>query len=215
MNPKKRLLLTFVILLVAGITVIAALIYQNGKGYDEDTNRTEDMIPADRGMEETVSQDMLEMDQTKFQYSLPDGFYLEYEDSAIDGGCMKEYMDHDYQKVVDVYLYEIHKEDVGILDPDHPERSAVYNDVTVDADEWLRQMRLTFLERDDESDISTEEKENVAIQYFIKYHKNEDGIMQGTLAGVLKIDAEHYYCVKISEFDQDEAPDIEKYKVLF
>ena len=41
MNPKKRLLLTFVILLVAGITVIAALIYQNGKGYDEDTNRTE------------------------------------------------------------------------------------------------------------------------------------------------------------------------------
>ena len=34
--------------------------------------------------------------------------------------------------------------------------------------------------------------------------------MQGTLAGVLKIDAEHYYCVKVSEFDQDEAPDIEK-----
>ena len=111
MNPKKRLLLTFVILLVAGITVIAALIYQNGKGYDEDTNRTEDMIPADRGMEENVSQDMLEMDQTKFQYSLPDGFYLEYEDSEYEDSGYGHQGDEDGN----IYENETEKSETALI----------------------------------------------------------------------------------------------------
>ena len=72
---------------------------------------------------------------------------------------MKEYMDRNFKKMVDVYLYEVHNEDVGIIDTENPDNSVVYKDIT--------------------------------------------------------IDESHYYCVKILEFDQDSAPDMDDYRKLF
>ena len=104
---------------------------------------------------------------------------------------------------------------MGIIDTENPDNLVVYKDITVDGAEWFREMRLAYLERDDANDIQTETIGDYSVDYFVKNVENSDGIMQGTLAGVITIDESHYYCVKIVEFDQDSAPDMDDYRKLF
>lgn len=216
MKPKRGLLIALALIVIVGVTgAFVFMIQTNGKEPDEDTNRTEEMIPIDRGNEEPIQDDGIKKDGLQITYDLPDGLYFEYEDEEITGGCMKEYMDRNFKKMVDVYLYEVHNEDVGIIDTENPDNSVVYKDITIDGAEWFREMRLAYLERDDANDIQTEKMGDYTVDYFVKYFENSDGIMQGTLAGVITIDESHYYCVKIVEFDQDSAPDMDDYRKLF
>lgn len=213
---KKNIVIA--LLSVAAVGVIGGLFFYmqtNGTNTIEETNKTAGMEFISREEAEPVLNDTITYGDVTVNLTIPEGFYFEYENTDIEAGILKEYMDYDYSRMLDLYIYETHVGDVGLIDDENSENSVVLKDITIDADEWFREMRIVYLERDDESDIKTIDLDGKQGRYITKYFENKDGIMQGTLIGLVELDDIHYYCVKIVEFDKDSEPDVNNYIDLF
>lgn len=214
MNKKIWLVTLCVVVIGAGLGFTFFLIISNGKNADEMTNMSESMEAIDRGDESAISDDKIVFENIDIAYSLPEDFYFEYENTEIEHGIDKSYMDHNFNRMIDIYIYETYVGDVGIIG-DTVEESYVYKNITIDADEWLREMEMVYLETDDISLIKEEKVNERSAKYIVKYRPNDDGIMQGTLVGMIPVDDEHFYAVHVVEFDQDTEPEFNDYKCLF
>lgn len=212
MNRKIWLVILSVVVIGTGFTFFQ--IISNGKNSDEMTNMSDSMETIDRGEESAISDDEIVYEDIDIAYSLPEDFYFEYENTELEHGTDKSYMDHNFNRMIDIYIYETYVGDVGIIG-DTVEESYVYKDITIDADEWLREMEMVYLESDDASLIKEEVVGGRNVKYIIKYRPNADGIMQGGLIGMIPVDEEHFYAVHVVEFDQDTEPEFDDYKCLF
>ena len=187
-----------------------------GKAVEEVTNVSDGDEYINRGTQTTTGDDCIDYDSLYVSYELPDGFYFEYEDKEnIENGVLREYMDHDYNKMLDIYIYEDHVGTVGLIDMDNSDNTTIYKDINIDAQEWFREMRLVYLDRDDENDIKSDTVGDKTVTYFTEYEKAEDGVMRGKLVGYIELDDTHYYAVALTEFDQDREPGLADYKSVF
>lgn len=216
MKNNGKVIATFIIIIIVVICLLLVVFIQtNGKKSHEITNRTEDMIPVNRGEEETIKEDLISYEEMEVTYKVPNEFYFEYENDFEVSGYLKEYMNHNYNKSIEVTLYKVHEGEFYFMDSDNTESAEFNESIIIDANEWLREMQLVYLRTSDPTMISEADIEGNIVRYFIKYEKNEDGIMQGMLVGVIIINDEFYYCVTVIELDEKVAPDLKKYKNIF
>lgn len=216
MNNKGRIVVISVIAIVVVVCLLLVVFIQTkGKGNHETTNKSEDMVPANRGDADTIKEDLITYDGMEVSYELPSGFYFEYENDYEISGQLKEYMNHNYNKSIEVTLYKVHEGEFYFIDSDNSESVEYNENILKDGNEWLREMQLVYSGTDGSSTISEVDVSGNSVRYFVKYEKNEDGVMQGMLAGVITINDEFYYCVTVTEFDEQAAPDLDNYKNVF
>lgn len=219
MKKGKKGMIFFLALIAVFIVIIVVTILfllKKGKSQDELTNSRSgyDDVGVNREGEETIDRDGLSLDGISVDYRLPEDFY--FQDETVEEACdAKNYFNTNYSVMLDVFLYCNHKEDSALIDTEHPENSVINQGKEMDADAWLEEMQMVYLERVDDSDITVTTLFDRQVRYFTKYSQNDYEQMQGTLVAVIKLGEDYYYCVRAVEFGADTEPSIRQYENVF